>query len=299
MDRRAFLMTGMGAATATAAASLARHGMTAEAAEAPKATSLRTKIAVAPQWFKGTHVEQIEQIAAAGFSAFETLGCGGWDDKEAVRKRCEELGVACGAVGGGMGTINDWGPNDPANHPRFVEAVKVGIAQAKAIGSKRVLSLSGPARAGVSKEEQLDALVKAGKLVAPLLEEAGIVMVWETLNVLVSHPGYFLVYSADGSELVKRTDHPNVKFLFDIFHQQISEGNLILNIRKYINEIGHFHFADNPGRHQPGTGEINYKNVFKAIYETGYRDIVACEFGITKGTSPEEVLAVLAECDRW
>ena len=297
MDRRAFLMTGMGAATASAAACFGRSVTAAEAAEKTNATGLRTKIAVAPQWFKGSHVEQIEQIAAAGFTAFETLGCGGWEDKEAVRRRCEELGVACGAVGGGMGTISDWGPNDPENHPRFVEAVKTGIQQAKAIGSKRVLSLSGPARAGVSKEEQMDALVKAGRLVAPLLEEAGLVMVWETLNVLVSHPGYFLVYSADGSELVKRTEHPNVKFLFDIFHQQISEGNLINNIKKYIGEIGHFHFADNPGRHEPGTGEINYRNVFKAIYEAGYRDIVACEFGKVKST--EEVLAVLAECDRW
>jgi hydroxypyruvate isomerase len=297
MDRRAFLMTGMGAATATAAASIARNGTAAEAAETATATGLRTRIAVAPQWFKGSHVEQIEQIAAAGFSAFETLGCGKWEDKEAVRRRCEELGVACGAVGGGMGTINEWGPNDPENHPRFVEAVKVAIDQAKAIGSKRVLSLSGPVRAGVSKEEQMDALAKAGRLVAPLLEEAGLVMVWETLNVLVNHPGYFLVYSADGSELVKRTDHPNVKFLYDIYHQQISEGNLINNIKKYIGEIGHFHFADNPGRHEPGTGEINYQNVFKAIYETGYRDLVACEFGKIKST--EEVLAVLAECDRW
>jgi len=291
MHRRVFLKSGL------ATACLAGAVKGAEENKAPAATGLRTKIAVSPQWFQGSHVEQIEQIAEAGFPAFETLRCGSWEDKEAVRKRCEELDVACGAVGGGMGTINDWGPNDPENHPRFVEAVKTGIAQAKAIGSKRVLSLSGPARQGVGKEEQMEALVKAGRLVAPLLEEAGIVMVWETLNVLVNHPGYFLVYSADGSELVKRTDHPNVKFLFDIYHQQISEGNLINNIKKYIGEIGHFHFADNPGRHEPGTGEINYKNVFKAIYETGYRDIVACEFGKTKPT--DEVLAILAECDRW
>jgi len=295
MDRRAFFSAGMGAAAMTACT--ARGIVAAEQAAPPVATGLRTRIAVAPQWFKGSHVEQIEQIAAAGFSAFETLGCGGWEDKEAVRQRCEELGVACGAVGGGMGTIKDWGPNDPANHPRFVEAVKTGIAQAKAIGSKLVLSLSGPARPDVSKEEQMEALAQAGRLVAPLLQEAGIVMVWETLNVLVNHPGYFLVYSADGSDLVKRTDHPNVKFLYDIYHQQISEGNLINNIKKYIGDIGHFHFADNPGRHEPGTGEINYKNVFKAIYETGYRGIVACEFGKTKPT--EEVLAILAECDRW
>ncbi len=292
MDRRVFLKSGLAATTA----GLAGAVQGAEENQ-PLAAGLRTRIAVAPQWFQGTHVEQIEQIAAAGFNAFETLRCGSWEDKEAVRKRCEELGVACGAVGGGMGTISDWGPNDPEHHPRFVEAVKTGIAQAQAIGSKCVLSLSGPARQGVSKEEQMEALAKAGRLVAPMLADAGIVMVWECLNVLVNHPGYFLVYSADGSELVKRTDHPNVKFLYDIYHQQISEGNLINNIKKYIGEIGHFHFADNPGRHEPGTGEINYKNVFKAIYETGYRDIVACEFGKIKST--EEVLAVLAECDRW
>jgi hydroxypyruvate isomerase len=295
MDRRSFLKTGVGAAAA--AGCLATAARAAEDAPKKIGADLRTIIAVNPSWFKGTHVEQIEQIAAYGFPAFETLRCGGWEDKEAVRTRCKELGVQCGAVGGGMGSINDWGPNDPANHQRFVDAVKESIANAQAIGSKRVLALSGPARDGVSKEEQMDALVKAGQLVAPMLEDADMVLVWETLNVLVNHAGYFLVYSADGSELVKRTDRPNVKFLFDIYHQQISEGNLINNIKRYINEIGHFHFADNPGRHEPGTGEINYKNVFKAIYETGYRDVVACEFGKIAGT--EEVLEVLAECDRW
>ena len=159
------------------------------------------------------------------------------------------------------------------------------------------MTLSGRDRRGVSKEEQMDALVKAGQMVAPMVQDAGMVLVWETLNVLVDHPGYFLVYSKDGSELVKRTDRPGIKFLYDIYHQQISEGNLIANIRRYIKEIGHFHFADVPGRHEPGTGEINYKNVFKAIYETGYRDIVACEFGKTKPTV--ETLKILAECDRW
>jgi hydroxypyruvate isomerase len=294
MDRRFFLQTGLTAAACASTGML--HG--GEAGDAPK-TKLRTRIAVSPNWFEGSHVQKIEKIAAAGFPAFEDLGCGSWDDKEAVKKRCEELGISCGAVGGGssLGTIGEWGPNDPANHARFVEGVKSTIANAKALGSKIILALSGAARQGVSKEAQMDSLVKAGKLVGPMLQDAGIVMVWELLNVLVDHPGYFLIHSADGSELVKRTEQPNVKFLFDIYHQQISEGNLINNIRKYIKEIGHFHFADNPGRHEPGTGEINYRNVFKAIYETGYRDIVSCEFGKTKPT--EEILEVLRQCDRW
>lgn len=294
MDRRAFLQTSIGSVSVAALS-----GGVSRAAEDTASTTprVRTRIAVAPQWFRGSHVEQIEQIAAAGFPAFETLGCGGWNDKQEVRQRCEELGISCGAVGGGMGTITEWGPNDPEHHPRFIEAVRGAIENAKAIGSKCVLALSGADRKGVDKEEQMEALVKAGQAVAPMLQDADIVMVWECLNVLVDHPGYFLVHSWDGAELVKRTDRPHVKFLYDIYHQQISEGNLINNIRKYIDQIGHFHFADNPGRHEPGTGEINYRQVFKAIHESGYRGIVACEFGKTKST--EEVLAVLAECDQW
>ncbi len=291
MDRRAFLL----ASTATATC-LVDQAVSATESTKKERAPLRTKIAVNPGWFTGSHVERIEQIAAHGFPAFETLSCGQWKDKEEVRARCQELGIQCGAVGG-IATITDWGPVDPANHGRFVEQVKQAIANAQAIGSKRVLALSGPARQGVAREAQMEALVEAGRLVGPLLEEAGLAMVWECLNVLVDHPGYFLVRSAEGSELVRRTDHPAVKFLFDIYHQQISEGNLINNIKKYHAEIGHFHFADNPGRHEPGTGEINYQNVFKAIHETGYRDLVACEFGKTQPT--EQILEILVECDQW
>ena len=169
MDRRTFLQTGIGAVSAA----IVTQGAAAAEEQTGKTTPrVRTRIAVAPQWFRGSHVAQIEQIAAAGFPAFESLGCGSWNDKEAVRQKCEALGVACGAVGGGMGSITEWGPNDPETHPRFVEAVKQAIANAQAIGSKRVLSLSGPVREGVSKEAQMDALVKAGRSVAPMLEDA-------------------------------------------------------------------------------------------------------------------------------
>lgn len=291
MDRRAFLLTSTATATCLVDQAASGAGPPKE-----KRVPLRTKIAVNPGWFPGSHVEQIEQIAAHGFPAFETLGCGRWQDKGEVRARCKELGIQCGAVGG-IGTITDWGPVEPANHGRFVLQVKQAIANAKAIGSQRVLALSGPARQGVTREAQMEALARAGRLVAPLLEEAELVMVWECLNVLVDHPGYFLVRSAEGAELVQRTGHRSVKFLFDIYHQQISEGNLINNIKKYHAEIGHYHFADNPGRHEPGTGEINYQNVFKAIHETGYHDLVACEFGKTRPT--EQILEILATCDQW
>ena len=294
MDRRTFLKRASGAMAASAVGVLGSRS--AKAAVEKIGAGTRNTIAVSPHWFKGSHVEQVEQIAAYGFRAFESLGAGGWNDKEAVRDKCQELGIQIGAIGCG-GSIGGWGPNDPEQHQRFANSVKGAIENSKKLGTRVLLGLSGADRKGVSKEEQMDALAKAGQLVAPMVEDAGMVLVWEILNVLVDHPGYFLVYSKDASELVKLTDRPCIRCLFDIYHQQISEGNLINNIRRYIKEIGHFHFADVPGRHEPGTGEINYKNVFKAIYETGYRGIVACEFGPTKPA--EEILRILAECDRW
>ena len=255
---------------------------------------LRNKIAVMAGWFEGSHVDMVEQVAAYGFPAFESLGAGRWEDKESVRAKCEELGVEVGAIGGG-GSIAKNGPVDPAYHATFEQDVRGNIAKAQALGSKVLLCLAGQFLTGVPKEAQMDALVQAGKRVAPMLEDAGITLVWETLNVKVDHGGYALVYSADGADVVRRTGSPNVKFLFDVYHQQISEGDIIRNIRAYVNEIGHFHFGDNPGRHEPGTGELNYRSIFRGIYEAGYRGIIAAEFSKTCSTA--DVLRILADCD--
>ena len=94
----------------------------------------------------------------------------------------------------------------------------------------------------------------------------------------MDHAGYYLSRSDEAAEIVNSVDSPNVKILFDIYHQQISEGNLIPNIRAYQELIGHFHLADHPGRHEPGTGEINYHNVLKAIRDVGYDGFVGLEY---------------------
>ena len=123
--------------------------------------------------------------------------------------------------------------------------------------------------------------VAALREAAPILEKNGLTAVVEILNTYVDHAGYFLYYVRDGVELVDRVGSPNVKLLFDIYHVQIMEGNLISNIRAHIGRIGHFHVGDVPGRHEPGTGEINYRNVFKAIYELGdrFQGYVGLEYG--------------------
>ena len=93
--------------------------------------------------------------------------------------------------------------------------------------------------------------------------------------------GYYLVTTEEAVKMIKAVDSPNCKILFDIYHQQISEGNVIRNIQNNIDLIGHFHIGDNPGRNQPGTGELNYTNIFKAIQETGYDRWLAFECGRT------------------
>jgi hydroxypyruvate isomerase len=240
----------------------------------------------------------VEQVAAYGFPAFECLGARNWEDREQVREKCEQLGITVGAVSS-SGTIPGEGPVDPAFHDRFEKEIRETIIKARELGTGTLLALSGAFREGVAKEAQMDALVTAGKRVAPMLEDAGMILVWEPLNIKVDHQGYALVYSNDAADVVRRTGSPAVKFLFDIYHQQISEGDVIRNIREYADEIGHYHFGDNPGRHEPGTGELNYRNIFKAIYETGYRGVVAAEFGKTGECTTEEVLRILADCDAW
>jgi hydroxypyruvate isomerase len=103
-------------------------------------------------------------------------------------------------------------------------------------------------------------------------------VVVEPLNVLVDHPGYYLTASAEGFEILDEVGSQAVKLLFDIYHQQITEGNLLANIVPHIKQIGHFHVADVPGRHEPGTGEINYANVFHAIDKAGYEGFVGLEY---------------------
>lgn len=260
---------------------------------------IRIKLALMSGWFGGlSHVEMVEQVAAYGFPAFENLGAGKWEDKEAVRAKCEELGISVGAIGCG-GTINGDGPVNPAYHDTFENEVRTAMANAKALGTKTLLALTGAERSDMSMEQQMDNVAAVSKRLAPMLEDAGMVMVYETLNIRKDHKGYALVYSKQAADLVRQVGSPSVKFLFDVYHQQISEGDVIRNLTDFKDEIGHFHFGDNPGRREPGTGELNYKNIFKAIAASGYTGCVSAEFSKSKELSVEDLLRILADCARW
>ena len=131
---------------------------------------------------------------------------------------------------------------------------------------------------GNSRYAQKRNLIAGLKASVPLLENADMLLVFEPLNTLVDHPGYYLTSSEEAFEIVEAVGSPRVKVLFDIYHQQIMEGNLIQRIRENIDKIGHFHAAGNPGRNEPYYGEINYPELFRAIDETGYQGYVGFEY---------------------
>ncbi len=130
---------------------------------------------------------------------------------------------------------------------------------------------------GISDEEHEANMVECLKAVKPIVDASGVKLAIEPLNPLIDHVGTFLDTSEKAYRIV-RAAGDGFGVLFDIYHQQITEGNLINNIKKGIDVIHHFHVADVPGRHEPGTGEINYANVIKTINSLDYKGYIGCEF---------------------
>ncbi|MHB8997765.1 MAG: hydroxypyruvate isomerase family protein [Armatimonadota bacterium] len=229
-------------------------------------------------------LERPAAVAANGMPAIEFWGWG--------NKPLDELKAAADAAGvkiagfccdGGVPLV------DAKTTNQWVETAKKSVDEAKRLGVETLIVTTGQEIEGVCRCEQHNAVVAGLKGLAPYAEANGITLVLEPLNVLVNHKGYYLATSDEGFQIIDEVGSPAVKLLFDIYHQQITEGNLIDRITANISKIGHFHVADVPGRHEPGTGEINYCNVFNKIAELGYDKYVGLEFTTT--TTPEEAMA--------
>lgn len=223
-------------------------------------------------------VERLDAVRAAGLDAYEFWG---WQSKDlaALAERQHALGLTAAAM------VLDTGqplvlPPDAAT---IRAATLASLAAAEALDCRTLICTVSPPNAGdvapgVARARQHDHIVAGLRLIAPLAEAAGVTIALEPLNVLVDHPGYYLTSAAEGFQIAREVDSPAVKLLFDIYHQQISEGNLLANILPNLAHIGHFHLADVPGRHEPGTGEIHYANVLRRIDAAGYQGFVGLEY---------------------
>ncbi|MCL2347648.1 MAG: TIM barrel protein [Planctomycetaceae bacterium] len=172
----------------------------------------------------------------------------------------------------------DRGFNSLKEHDRLVECYEATIPKAAKIGVPNLICFSGN-RHGLSDEEGLENCVKGIRRILPIAEKHGVTIVLELLNSRVDHHDYQADHTAWAADLVRKTGSENLKLLYDIYHMQIMEGDLIRTIEHNTDVIGHFHTGGNPGRNEiDDTQEIYYPAVMKAILKTGYKGVVAHEF---------------------
>ena len=176
----------------------------------------------------------------------------------------------------------------------FVDNIKGSIPVAKRVNATWMTVVPGYVDLSKEKAYQTANVIDSLRRACELLEPQGLVMVLEPLNWWSNHAGQFLTEIPQAYEICRAVNSPSCKILFDIYHQQISEGNLIPNINKTWSEIGYFQIGDNPGRKEPTTGEINYKNVFKAIKDKNFKGILGMEHGNSRGGKRGEEAVIQA-----
>jgi len=231
---------------------------------------------------KGSFEEKVEAAARAGLQSVELVAEHvNWTDDDIARamKHCRSFKM-------GMDTLiatPDWSKRpvsmvDAAQREGFLADMRRAITFARKLEIPQIILMSGNAIAGRSHEDQYASLVEGAKRAGELAAQAGVTAIVEPLNSLVDHKGFFLNTCTVGLKLVRAVDNPHVRLLFDIYHEQVQQGNVIRTLTEAAPYTAVFHVADNPGRHDPGTGEIHYANVYKAIQKSAFGGYVTFEY---------------------
>jgi hydroxypyruvate isomerase len=223
----------------------------------------------------GTFEENLEHVAQAGYHHIELVGeFKQWSDEDYRRilARMEELKVSVDATSG----VSP-GFADPSGGDAFLAALKDLIPAAKRLQCKQIILLSGKRIEGAAPGAQHAASIEALKRASDVLSSAGLVAVIEPID-RIENPTIYLDGVTEAFEIAHAVGSPNVRVLYDIYHEQREFGNLIEKFEKNIDQVGLIHIADVPGRHEPGTGEINYLNIYRKLAQLNYTGTIAMEF---------------------
>ncbi|MFC0684045.1 hydroxypyruvate isomerase family protein [Novosphingobium clariflavum] len=284
LTRRTVIATGLAAAAAPAL-SAARTG--AAAGEGSNAAHFSLGYAPHEGSFasRGGLLEQIAFAADQGFRA--------WEDNEAAKRPVEQQeamaralaqrGMTMGVFVASMPKWADFRPllgsNDDGDREAFLADIRASIAVAKRLGARHMTVVTGFMDRKVPEAIQtgriIDCMRRAGDIVAP----HGLTLVMEPLNTRTNHPGVFMQSIAQGYAVARGANGPGVKILADLYHEQIQSGNLIPTLEACWAEIGYIQFGDNPGRKEPGTGEINYATITRWLRARGYGGVIGMEHG--------------------
>lgn len=230
--------------------------------------------------------ERFRRAADAGFKAVEFLFPYAWESEE----------VAEWQRGAGVDTVlfdlsaGDWEGGDrglacnPARKDEFDASVRQAMAYAQALACRRLLCLAGLVPPGLGEAEIRATFVRNLRMAAEALAPLGVTVMIEAINSRIDMPGYWLDTPAKAFSLLEEIARPNVRVQYDIYHAQIMAGDLARTLEANIARIGHVQIADNPGRHEPGTGEINYPFLFDRLDALGYDGWVGCEYKPKAGT---------------
>ncbi len=309
MKRRAFIKTSSLTTAALATSATACTAATTTALQIDNSPpSFKLKYAPHFGMFKNTAgedlLDQINFMADQGFTAMEDNGMKnrevGMQEKiaQTMAKRGMEMGVF-------VAHKIYWDKPNLASgkadfREEFLTQIKESVEVAKRVNAKWMTVVPGLIDFRQDMGYQTNNVIESLKQACDILEPHNLTVVLEPLNFR-DHPGLFLTKAAQAYQICEAVDSPSCKILFDIYHQQIQEGNLIPNIEKSWDQIAYFQIGDNPGRKEPTTGEINYKNVFKYIHSRGFNDILGMEHGnFYKGAEGEEkLIAAYRESDSF
>ncbi|WP_404337228.1 hydroxypyruvate isomerase family protein [Sphingomonas sp. MMS12-HWE2-04] len=279
MSRRTLIAAGAASSLAPALAGAQRRGSNAA----------RFSLGFAPHEgsfaSRGGLIEQIAFAADQGFTAWEDNEAAGRPVAEQVQmaKALRDRGMTMGVF---VASMPKWsqsrpllGANDGAEREAFLADIRAAIDVAKRLNATRMTVVTGFLDPKVPLDIQtarvIDVMRRAGDIVAP----HGIAMVMEPLNTRTNHPGVYMQSIAQGYAVARGANSPAVKILADLYHEQIQSGNLIPAMDACWSEIGYIQFGDNPGRKEPGTGEIHYANIVKWLRAKRYAGVIGTEHG--------------------
>ena len=240
-------------------------------------------------------IERLQYVKDAGFEYAEFWS---WDDKDlsAIKSECERLNIKIASFSGDK----DYSLIDSTHNEKYLRYLKRSMDAANFLGCENLVIHSnalGEGGAvicdykGSDKAELFANMQKVLREAGELAKTSGVTLVLEALNTNIDHAGNFLNNTAESIKAAASAQNPKIKILYDIYHMQLMEGNIINTLSDNFGQIGYIHAADVPGRNEPGTGEINYGNILKMLDALGYKGVVGFEL-FPKHESPEAIKAI-------
>lgn len=224
--------------------------------------------------------ERLERVAEAGYRNVELVGeFESWSEsdwRKALNKK-RELGIMFDTTGGIGHAGEKFGLADPAARLALLTDLRNILPACERLGCRRIILMSGNIVPGLSHRQQHQSCIEGLKRAAEVVEGKDFELLVENIDPQ-EDPGYFLTSVPEICEIIRAVNHPQVRFLYDFYHAQIAVGNLIENLERNIDLVGVCHVADVPGRHEPGTGEIDYINIYKKLASLKYDRYVAMEY---------------------